>query len=223
MRGGKKVADGTFEIIVSFSAVFGAIAIAGFLFQEEDIHKFILAQGGALTGIVILAAVGTDLAEALILPTVVVMIAETLAFSEILTEKEKLNAGITDSPKIGRRVKLNIMETSPILVSGGLVIYGALLTGFQGGAVIGAGSLYYLINKERGDVSGGLWDTIHSLAGIGLGGWLIGFAILFLFPRFWLLGLFLSSAGILIKVISHMQLLGVELKRALREKIIGEK
>ncbi len=217
------MADGTFEIIVSFSAVFGAIAIAGFLFQEEDIHKFILAQGGALTGIVILAAVGTDLAEALILPTVVVMIAETLAFSEILTEKEKLNAGITDSPEIGRRVKLNIMETSPILVSGGLVIYGALLTGFQGGAVIGAGSLYYLINKERGDVSGSLWDTIHSLAGIGLGGWLIGFAILFLFPRFWLLGLFLSSAGILIKVISHMQLLGVELKRALREKIIGEK
>lgn len=211
----------TFEIIVTLSVIYGGIAAAGFATLKEDVHKLIMGEAATIVSLAIIAAVGTDLAEALILPTVVVMVAEALAFSEILVEKEKKKVGVSEFPKIGKELGIEILETSPVLVSGGLIIYGAILTGFQGGAVVGVGALYYIFAKWGGDLSSDLWNVSSSIGGIGWSWWMLGFAILFLFPDLWMLGLFLAATGILIKVGSKMQLLGVEFKRTIKEKIIG--
>ena len=64
-------------LIVGF---IGSMAIA---LNRRDIHILILTDLIGLAMIIIVSAVGTDLAEALILPGLVVELAETLAISEI--------------------------------------------------------------------------------------------------------------------------------------------
>lgn len=211
----------TFGLIVTISAAYGGIAAAGFAAQDDDVHKFIMGEVATIVSLAIIASVGTDLAEALLLPTVVVMVAEALAFSEILVEKEKRRTGISELPEIGRGIGLEILETSPILIAGILIIYGAILTGFQGGAVAGVGAIYYFVCKWKGKISAELWDVSSSLGGISWCWWILGFAVIYVLPKFWMLGLFMAATGILIKVGSKMQLLGVEAKRTIKEKIIG--
>ena len=65
-------------LIVGF---IGSMAIA---MRREEIHILILTDLIGLAMIFVVSAVGTDLAEALILPGLVVELAETLAISEIL-------------------------------------------------------------------------------------------------------------------------------------------
>ena len=65
-------------LIVGF---IGTMAIA---MKREEIHILILTDIVGLAMIFVVSAVGTDLAEALILPGLVVELAETLAISEIL-------------------------------------------------------------------------------------------------------------------------------------------
>ena len=64
-------------LIVGF---IGSIAIA---MKKEEIHILILTDLIGLAMIFVVSAVGTDLAESLILPGLVVELAETLAISEI--------------------------------------------------------------------------------------------------------------------------------------------
>ena len=69
-------------LIVGF---IGTMAIA---LKREEIHILILTDLVGLAMIFVVSAVGTDLAEALILPGLVVELAETLAISEILITRE---------------------------------------------------------------------------------------------------------------------------------------
>ena len=69
-------------LIVGF---IGSMAIA---MRREEIHILILTDLIGLAMIFVVSAVGTDLAEALILPGLVVELAETLAISEILLSRE---------------------------------------------------------------------------------------------------------------------------------------
>ena len=69
-------------LIVGF---IGTMAIA---MKREEIHILILTDLVGLAMIFVVSAVGTDLAEALILPGLVVELAETLAISEILITRE---------------------------------------------------------------------------------------------------------------------------------------
>ena len=69
-------------LIVGF---IGSMAIA---LKREEIHILILTDLIGLAMIFVVSAVGTDLAEALILPGLVVELAETLAISEILLTRE---------------------------------------------------------------------------------------------------------------------------------------
>ena len=62
-------------LIVGF---IGTMAIA---LKREEIHILILTDLVGLAMIIVVSAVGTDLAEALILPGLVVELAETLAIS----------------------------------------------------------------------------------------------------------------------------------------------
>ena len=69
-------------LIVGF---IGSMAIA---MKREELHILILTDIVGLAMIFVVSAVGTDLAEALILPGLVVELAETLAISEILITRE---------------------------------------------------------------------------------------------------------------------------------------
>ena len=67
--------------------IVGFIATMAIAIKREELHILILTDLVGLAMIFVVSAVGTDLAEALILPGLVVELAETLAISEILIIK----------------------------------------------------------------------------------------------------------------------------------------
>ncbi|MDO5845231.1 MAG: DUF2105 family protein, partial [Methanocorpusculum sp.] len=75
-------------IAVAFIAI-GIAALAIFR-EKDDLHKLILVDLIDVTGLVVVALIATDLAEALILPGLVVGIAEIMAVSELWLAKEGL-------------------------------------------------------------------------------------------------------------------------------------
>ena len=68
------------------------IGLMGIAIEKRDIQILILTDLAGLAMLIIVAAVGTDLAEALVLPGLVVELAETLAISEILIAREMRKA-----------------------------------------------------------------------------------------------------------------------------------
>lgn len=72
-----------------FTGIFaGLIGLLAITYQKNDLHTLILTDIVGVGMLIIVAAVGTDLAEALILPGLVVELAEILAISEILMSRE---------------------------------------------------------------------------------------------------------------------------------------
>jgi len=127
-------------LIVGF---IGTMAIA---MKREEIHILILTDIVGLAMIFVVSAVGTDLAEALILPGLVVELAETLAISEILITREMRKieqdprANLTKSSSMFPQafsLDMEIMTTAPNFIALVLIAYGIFLTGFTGGAVAG--------------------------------------------------------------------------------------
>jgi len=186
------------------------IALIGIAFKKGDLTALILTDIVGLGMLVIVAAVSTDLAEALILPGLVVNLAEILVISEILMSREMR--------KTGKNVKLapfplsmnmEILETAPTFFAIILIAYGSFLTGFTGGAVAGVGILFYVLSKPARGVPLHTWKGIGAISGMGWTIWLVGFVVLFVAPQLWLLGLFMSSFGILIKVASKVGIVGI--------------
>ena len=68
--------------------IVGFIATMAIALKREEIHILILTDLVGLAMIFVVSAGGTDLAESLILPGLVVELAETLAISEILITLE---------------------------------------------------------------------------------------------------------------------------------------
>ena len=92
--------------------IVGFIATMAIAIKREEIHILILTDLVGLAMIFVVSAVGTDLAEALILPGLVVELAETLAISEILITREMR--------KIEQNPRVNLSKSSsciPIPVS----------------------------------------------------------------------------------------------------------
>ena len=129
-------------LIVGF---IGTMAIA---LKREEIHILILTDIVGLAMIFVVSAVGTDLAEALILPGLVVELAETLAISEILLTREMRK--IEQNPRRNLQktssmfpqpfaLNMEILNTAPNFIALVLIGYGIFLTGFTGGAVAGGG------------------------------------------------------------------------------------
>ena len=136
-------------LIVGF---IGSMAIA---MRREEIHILILTDLIGLAMIFVVSAVGTDLAEALILPGLVVELAETLAISEILLSREmhKIDAdprrNLTKATSLFPQpfaLDMEIMTTAPNFIALVLIAYGIFLTGFTGGAVAGGGIVLYAFN-----------------------------------------------------------------------------
>jgi energy-converting hydrogenase A subunit G len=143
----------------------------------------------------------------------VVELAEILAISELLMSREmrKLDKTTETVELIPVPINLNmeILETAPVFFAIILVIYGAFLSGFTGGAVAGAGILFYVLSKVTRGVPQNIWEGLSATAGVIWCLWLIGFLIFFVAPDYWMLGLFLAAFGLFIEVAYKAGLIGV--------------
>lgn len=188
----------------------GFIGLLGIAFKKGDLTALILTDIVGLAMLIIVAAVATDLAEALILPGLVVELAEILAISEVLMSREMKKTGKSvDLIPLPLSLDMEILNTAPTFIALILIAYGAFLTGFTGGAVAGVGILFYVLSRSVRGLPSNIWEGVAGVSGIAWVLWLVGFLVFFVTPQYWLLGLFMSSCGILIKVASKVGLIGM--------------
>ena len=194
-----------------FTGLFaGLIGLLAITYQKNDLHTLILTDIVGVGMLIIVAAVGTDLAESLILPGLVVELAEILAISEILMSREMRKLGKeVDLIPLPLNLDMEILDTAPTFIAILLIAYGAFLSGFTGGAVAGGGILFYVLSKMTRGVPSNIWEGIAGASGIAWCLWLVGFLIFFVAPAYWLLALFLAAFGIFIKVAFKVGLVGV--------------
>ena len=155
--------------------IVGFIATMAIAMKREEIHILILTDLVGLAMIFVVSAVGTDLAEALILPGLVVELAETLAISEILITREMRKIeqnprrNLTKSSSLFPQpfaLDMEIMTTAPNFIALILIGYGIFLTGFTGGAVAGGGIVLYALSKKARGLPVLVLDGIAGVSGI---------------------------------------------------------
>ncbi|MBM4241268.1 MAG: DUF2105 domain-containing protein [Euryarchaeota archaeon] len=203
-----------YPIAIVIAIITAVVGLSGLILERNDFQKILIIQIPIFAMYLIVSAVGTDLAEALILPGMVVSLAELLAVSEILifrelTKREKKG----ESPRVMNfkydQIKMEVLKTALPITSVVCVIYGVILTGFTGGAVAGAGILIYLFVGKVGGFSHEFWEEMAGISGVAYVFWLLGFLIYFIAPQYWLIALFMSGGGIIIKVALKFGLLGI--------------
>lgn len=174
------------------------IAFWAMMREKEDLHRLILTDLVEIMCLVIIALVATDLAEALILPGLVVGIAEFLALSELYIEKESLK----NAPE--NVLHIEIMDSAPGILAVIFVIYGIILSGFTGGAVAGLGLIFYFMcrgSNERRKI-------IETVSGYAWACWVVAFIVFMALPQHWFFGVMIAGAGIFAKVAAKMSLIG---------------
>lgn len=190
--------------------IVGLIGLMAIAYQKNDLSALILTDIVGIGMLILVAAVGTDLAEALILPGLVVELAEILAISEILLSREMRKTGKTaELIPLPVSLDMEVMTTAPAFLAIILIAYGAFLTGFTGGAVAGGGILFYVLSQRVRGVPSDTWEGVAGVSGIAWCLWLVGFLLFFVFPQYWLLALFLAAFGVFIKVALKAGLIGV--------------
>ena len=200
------------------ASIVGFIATMVIAMKRKELSILILTDLVGLAMIFVVSAVGTDLAEALILPGLVVELAETLAISEILITREmrkieqnqRANLPVSSSmfPQ-AFSLDMEIMTTAPNFIALVLIGYGIFLTGFTGGAVAGGGIVLYALSKKAKGLPVLILDGVAGVSGIAWCLWIIGFLLFFITPQYWLLALFLAACGLLLKVASKVGLIGL--------------
>ena len=204
------VVVGLFLPAVFTGIVVGLIGLLAISYQKNDLHALILTDIVGIGMLIIVASVGTDLAESLVLPGLVVELAEIMAISEILMSREIRKQGKTvDLMPMPLNLDMEVLTTTPIFFAIILVAYGAFLSGFTGGAIAGGGILFYVITRLARGVPANIWEGLAGASGIAWCLWLVGFLIFFVAPDYWLLALFLSAFGVFIKVTFKASLVGV--------------
>jgi energy-converting hydrogenase A subunit G len=182
--------------------VMAAAVIAFFALSKErdDLHKLLLLDLVEIVGLGVIALLGTDLAEALILPGLTVGIAELLALSQIYCTKE----GIRDIPVRGLNIEVIAKADAPLIISLFLVVYGMILSGFTGGAVAGLGLVVLFISRSyREDL-----NLLEMASGISWALWIFAFFVFMFLPEYWFVALMGAAIGILLKVTVKMSLVG---------------
>lgn len=219
-----------FNKTVMVGLVMGILSLYAISREKSDLHVLLFSDIVEYAMLVIIAAVGTDLAEALILPGLVVGMAELLAVSEILTARNELRKNesnlkkrsklfeeftIKESPKIDIQFnKMEVLSAAPKFLSFILIIYGAILTGFTGGAIMASGLLFYIFSQRALDnkiLSKDLkiyWEGISGFSGIAWVLWIFGFMGFFIFPEKWLYFTLLAGFALTLKVGSKLGLIG---------------
>ena len=182
--------------------VMAAAVIAFFALSKErdDLHKLLLLDLVEIVGLSVIALLGTDLAEALILPGLTVGIAELLALSQIYCTKE----GIREIPVRGLNIEVIAKADAPLIISVFLVVYGMILSGFTGGAVAGLGLVVLFISRSyREDL-----NLLEMASGISWALWIFAFFVFMFLPQYWFVALMGAAIGILLKVTVKMSLVG---------------
>jgi energy-converting hydrogenase A subunit G len=204
------VVVGLYAPSIFVGIIVALIGLFGISVEKNDLHVLILTDIVGIAMLVFVSAVGTDLAESLILPGLVVELAEILAISEILMSREMRKSGKSvDLLPTPLHFDMEILQTAPIFVAIILIAYGAFLSGFTGGVIAGAGILFYALSIKVRGVPSGVWDGLAGVSGLAWCLWLVGFLVLFVFPQYWLLGLMLAAFGVFIKVAFKAGLIGI--------------
>ena len=184
-------------IAVAFIAII--IAFSVIVREKDDIHKMIIIDLIEITGLVVVALIATDLAEALILPGLVVGVAEIMAVSELWLAKEGLQA-----KKPARTLDIEVLHTAPPIIGAVLVAYGIFLTGFTGGLIAGLGLMVFFLGKSMDEQ----FAAAETASGYAWALWIGAFFIFMLLPSQWFLAVMMAAVGIMIKVMAKMALVG---------------
>lgn len=184
-------------IAVAFVAI--GLAFIGIIREKDDIHKLIIVDLIEITGLVVVALIATDLAEALILPGLVVGIAEIMAVSELWLAKEGLQ-----NVKPVRRTDIEVLHTAPPIIGALLAAYGIFLTGFTGGLIAGLGLMLFFLGKNINEK----FALIENASVYAWALWVLAFLVFMVFPSQWFLALMMAAVGIMIKVMAKMALVG---------------
>ncbi|RBQ23805.1 hypothetical protein ALNOE001_06940 [Candidatus Methanobinarius endosymbioticus] len=214
---------------VYLAMIVGFLGLTGIAIQKKDIHILILTDLVGLAMLIMVAAVGTDLAEALVLPGLVVELAEIMAISEILISREMRK--IENAEPIDRviarkhsvfpfplKLDMEIMTTAPNFIALVMILYGAFLTGFTGGAVAGGGILFYIFSRKARGLPVIVIDGIGAISGFSWCLWIIGFVLFFIAPQYWLLLLFMAACGLFLKVASKLGLIGAMMREEYKKE-----
>jgi energy-converting hydrogenase A subunit G len=186
---------GIFVVMVAAVIAFYALAR-----ERDDLHKLLLLDLVEMAGLGVIALLGTDLAEALILPGLTVGIAELLALSQIYCTKE----GILDRPVTGLNIEVIAQADAPLILSLFLVAYGMILSGFTGGAVAGLGLVFLFLSRTFREDK----NLLEMASGISWALWIFAFFVFMFLPQYWFVALMGAAVGILLKVTVKMSLVG---------------
>jgi energy-converting hydrogenase A subunit G len=184
-------------LIVLISAVIGFLALAR---EKDDLHRLLLIDLVEIPSLAIIALLGTDLAEALILPGLVVGISELLALSHLYIVKEGLRSRPVKTPGI----EVIKYAHAPLIISVFLVAYGIVLSGFTGGGIIGLGVIFYIMARGHSE----RFEIVEMASGISWAVWIIAFFVFMFLPAYWYMAVMLAAVGILLKVAAKMSLMG---------------
>lgn len=189
----------TFHTGLFAAALCIIVAFLSFLQETDDLHRLLLTDLAAIMAIFLLALVGTDLAEALILPGLVVTISKLMALAEVYMRKEGIHR---NQPE--RVLDIEVLQSAPAIIAGILIIYGIILSGFTGGAVAGTGAIFYMICKGHEE----RFELIETVSGYAWVAWIAAFFIILIFPSQWFLATMIAGAAILVKVTAKLSLIG---------------
>jgi len=184
-------------LLVLVSGVIGFVALA---IETDDLHRLLLLDLVEISSLGIIALLGTDLAEALVLPGLTVGIAELLALSQIYITKERLK----DKPVKGLNIEVIRKADAPVVISAFLVVYGLILSGFTGGGVAGLGLVFFFMSR-------GYQEDLNMLemaSGISWAIWIFAFFVFMFLPQYWFVALMCAAVGIVLKVTVKMSLVG---------------
>ena len=178
----------------------GVIAFLALATEGDDLHKLLLLGLVEIPSLGVIALLGTDLAEALILPGLTVGIAEQLALSQIYCTKEK----ILQNPVKGLNIEVIAKADAPLIISIFLVGYGLILSGFTGGGVAGLGLVFFFMSRGyREDL-----NLLEMASGISWALWVFSFFVFMFLPQYWFVALMGAAVGIVLKVTTKMSLVG---------------
>jgi len=183
-------------LFVAFAST--GIAFLALTRETDGLHRLLLTDLVEVVTLAFIALVGTDLAEALILPGLVVGASELIALSEIFRIKE----GYTRPPT--ETLQIEVMKTAPPILAALLVGYGIVLSGFSGGAVAGLGVIFYFLSRSPDE----RFEVIETASGYSWVIWIIAFFIFMILPQYWFFAVILAGSAILLKVMAKMSLIG---------------
>jgi len=176
-------------VIITFVAIFR---------EKNDIHRLIIADLAEVSALAVIALIATDLAEALIIPGLVVGISELLALSEIYLVRENLNRPVKHP------FRIEVLDTAPTIIAAILVLYGIVLSGFTGGVVAGTGMVFYFMGKKQAE----RFALVETVSGYAWAFWIVAFFIFMVIPEYWFFAVMLAGGAIFAKVTAKMSLIG---------------